>query len=129
MRFSARCDGILGGTSQPEFRRIDDNQLDRTLPPRRRTAHKGDFGHVLVVGGGAGMPGAVRLCAEAALRTGAGRVSVATDPVHAALIVSTAPELMSHGVAGAADLDSPLTPLERFLNLSSPGRTRSDSCF
>jgi NAD(P)H-hydrate epimerase len=92
-------------TSQPEFRRIDDDQLDRTLSPRRRTAHKGDFGHVLVVGGGAGMPGAVRLCAEAALRTGAGRVSVATDPVHAALIVSTAPELMSHGVAGAADLE------------------------
>lgn len=50
------------------------------------------------------MPGAVRLCGEAALRAGAGRVSVATDPGHAAMIVATRPELMSHAVSGAADL-------------------------
>jgi NAD(P)H-hydrate epimerase len=89
---------------KPEFRRIDDDQLQRTLAPRRRSAHKGDFGHVLVVGGGAGMPGAVRLCAEAALRAGAGRVSIATDPGHAAIIIASRPELMSHGVTGAKDL-------------------------
>ncbi|MDH3614793.1 MAG: NAD(P)H-hydrate dehydratase [Gammaproteobacteria bacterium] len=91
--------------SQAEFRRIDDDQLQRTLPPRRRSAHKGDFGHVLVVGGGAGMPGAVRLCGEAALRTGAGRVSIATDPGHASIIVATRPELMSHAISGAQDLE------------------------
>lgn len=89
---------------KPEFRRIDDDQLQRTLAPRRRSAHKGDFGHVLVVGGGAGMPGAVRLCAEAALRAGAGRVSIATDPAHAAIIIASRPELMSHGVGDAKDL-------------------------
>ena len=90
--------------SKPEFRRIDDDQLQRTLAPRGRSAHKGDFGHVLIVGGGAGMPGAVRLCGEAALRAGAGRVSIATDPGHAAIIVASRPELMSHGVTGAKDL-------------------------
>ncbi|TCK19059.1 NAD(P)H-hydrate epimerase [Thiogranum longum] len=46
--------------------------------PRARSSHKGDFGYVLVVGGGAGMPGAPRLAAEAAARCGAGLVSVAT---------------------------------------------------
>lgn len=88
----------------PEFRRIDDVLLRKSLPSRRRAAHKGDFGHVLVIGGGAGMPGAVRLCGEAALRAGAGRVSIATDPTHAAMLTASRPELMSHAVAGAADL-------------------------
>jgi len=93
-------------SSEAEFRRIDDDQLQRTLPPRRRSAHKGDFGHVLVVGGGPGMPGAVRLCAEAALRTGAGLVSIATDPAHAAMLVATRPELMAHGISGADELQA-----------------------
>lgn len=88
----------------PEFRRIDDTLIHKSLPRRPRAAHKGDFGHVLVIGGGAGMPGAVRLCAEAALRVGAGRVSIATDPGHAAMLTATRPELMSHGVASAKDL-------------------------
>jgi len=90
--------------SESEFRRIDDKAVEQYLPRRRRTAHKGDFGHVLVVGGAAGMPGAIRLCGEAALRSGAGRVSIATDPGHAAIIVANRPELMCHGVNGADDL-------------------------
>jgi len=89
----------------PEFLRIDDRLIDRALPRRDRAAHKGDFGHVLVIGGGAGMPGAVRLCAEAALRVGAGLVSIATDPSHAAMLAATRPELMSHGITDAADLE------------------------
>jgi hydroxyethylthiazole kinase-like uncharacterized protein yjeF len=48
------------------------------LPSRARTAHKGHFGHVLVVGGSLGMGGAVALAAEAAARCGAGLVSLAT---------------------------------------------------
>ena len=92
-------------TTEPAFRRADDAFLRQMLPRRKRTAHKGDFGHVLVVGGGAGMPGAVRLCGEAALRAGAGRVSIATDPSHAAVLAATRPELMSHAVTSTADLD------------------------
>jgi NAD(P)H-hydrate epimerase len=87
------------------YRRLDDDLLASALPPRSRGAHKGDFGHVLVVGGGPGMSGAARLCGEAALRAGAGRVSIATHPEHAALISAARPELMSHGVADAADLE------------------------
>lgn len=88
------------------FRRIDNDRMQRTLPPRRRTAHKGDFGHVLVVGGGPGMPGAVRLCGEAALRTGAGLVSIATHPAHAATIAGSRPELMCHAIQGGEDLQA-----------------------
>ena len=68
------------------------------LVPRRRTLHKGDCGHLLLVGGDTGFLGAVRMAGEAALRTGAGLVSIATRPEHAALIASQRPELMCHGV-------------------------------
>lgn len=47
------------------------------LPPRRRDAHKGDFGRVLIIGGSTGMIGAPALAANAALRSGAGLVTVA----------------------------------------------------
>ena len=90
---------------KPNYRHIDDYVLADSLPPRRRGAHKGDFGHVLVIGGGEGMPGAVRLAGEAALRSGAGRVSIATHPSHASVVVASRPELMSHGVADAAALE------------------------
>lgn len=78
----------------------------QNFTPRHRTAHKGDFGHVLIVGGDHGMGGAVRLCAEAALRVGAGLVSVATRAAHIALF-ATRPEVMCHAVQTADDL----TPL------------------
>lgn len=92
-------------TEAAVMRRIASRRVRAQLPRRARGAHKGDFGHVLVIGGGAGMPGAVRLCGEAALRTGAGRVSLATSPDHAVAIVATCPELMSYGIKDLADLD------------------------
>ena len=48
------------------------------LPPRRRDAHKGDFGRVLVVAGSVGMTGAAILCCRAALRCGCGLVKLIT---------------------------------------------------
>ncbi len=84
--------------------RIDDSLIGDRLPPRSRTAHKGDFGHVLIVGGGPGMPGAALLAGEAALRSGAGRVSLATHPDHAAIVVARRPELMAHAIQDGAEL-------------------------
>jgi NAD(P)H-hydrate epimerase len=90
----------------PVMRRIDDAVVSSTLGLRARIAHKGDFGHVLIVGGGPGMPGAVRICGEAALRAGAGLVTIATHPSHSALIPIARPELMCHGVESADQLES-----------------------
>ncbi len=70
----------------------------RPLPPRARGAHKGLFGHVLIVGGNAGMGGAAAMAAEAAARCGAGLVSLATVPGNVAAIISRRPEIMAHGV-------------------------------
>ncbi len=86
------------------YQRIDGPYLAERLPKRPRGAHKGDFGHVLVVGGGPGMPGAARLCGAAALRAGAGRVSIATHPDHADTLAATRPELMCHRVDGPEEL-------------------------
>ncbi len=74
------------------------------LPARRRADHKGRFGHVLVVGGGSGMGGAARLAGEGALRAGAGLVSVATHPEHAAELLAGRPELMVRAVRCADDM-------------------------
>jgi len=93
------------GHQLPAARRIDYRVLAPLLPARRRNAHKGDFGHVLVVGGEHGMSGAVRMAAEAAARVGAGLVSVATRQAHAAALSAARPELMCHGVEEASELE------------------------
>lgn len=75
------------------------------LPPRPRAAHKGDSGHVLAIGGDLGTAGAIRLCAEAALRAGSGLVSVATRAEHLVALNSARPELMAHAVDGPQALE------------------------
>ncbi|HEV2614526.1 MAG TPA: NAD(P)H-hydrate dehydratase [Gammaproteobacteria bacterium] len=99
-------------------------QIRQLLPSRARDAHKGNFGHVVVIGGDYGMPGAVRMAAETAMRTGAGLVSVATHPEHISAIVSNRPEIMCHGIQTPEQLE-PL--LKRATTLIvGPGLGRSE---
>ncbi|HET8731909.1 MAG TPA: NAD(P)H-hydrate dehydratase [Moraxellaceae bacterium] len=81
----------------PLAHRLDPAELAR-VGRRPQDAHKGQNGHVLIVGGNHGMAGAVALAGEAALRAGAGLVSVATREAHTALLTGRRPELMCHGV-------------------------------
>jgi NAD(P)H-hydrate epimerase len=78
----------------PEVQRL----TKTPLPARLRAAHKGNYGHVLLVGGNHGFSGAIRLAAEAALRAGAGLVSIASRAEHAFNLNIGRPELMCHGV-------------------------------
>jgi NAD(P)H-hydrate epimerase len=88
-----------------EMKTIDLNTLKQNyLKPRAKFSHKGDFGHVFVIGGEVGMAGAVKMAGEAALRTGAGLVSVLTQPQHAAMLNATRPELMTPRCLQADDL-------------------------
>jgi NAD(P)H-hydrate epimerase len=89
---------------EPALRRLTYDSLAEALPPRPRRSHKGQFGRVLVVGGGAGMPGAVRLAGEAALRVGAGLVTVASLPEHLASVTGPRPELMFRALREASDV-------------------------
>lgn len=76
-----------------------------SLKPRPLAAYKQLFGHVVVVGSDYGMGGACRLAGEAALRTGAGLVSVATRAEHAYAMLASRPELMALGIDQASKLD------------------------
>jgi NAD(P)H-hydrate epimerase len=66
-----------------------------SLEPPALMSYKHQRGHVLVAGGDLGMPGAVAMAAEAALRTGAGMVSIATRPAHASAMLARIPEAMT----------------------------------
>lgn len=68
------------------------------LPNRAVDAHKGTFGRVLVIGGSTGMSGAACLSATAALRGGAGLVSVATPKSIQAIVASYEPSYMTIGL-------------------------------
>ncbi len=94
---------------EPAAWRLDCTRLRGKLRRRSPDAHKGHFGHVLVVGGELGMAGAVRLAAEAAARVGAGLVSVATRREHAPSVSAAVPEIMSHGIESQAELSALLT--------------------
>ncbi|NKN33165.1 NAD(P)H-hydrate dehydratase [Marichromatium bheemlicum] len=104
--------------------RIDWASQRTCLEARRGDVHKGQCGHVLVIGGAPGMSGAARLAGEAALRGGAGLVTIATHPDHAALLNLTRPELMVRGVVSGADL-TPLLAVADVVAIG-PGLGRDD---
>lgn len=85
-------------------------QSCKTLSLRPHDTHKGRNGHVLIIGGNHGMPGAVILSAKASLKTGAGLVTVVTKPEHITPVVSACPEVM---VVGSSNGDIPENLINR----------------
>jgi NAD(P)H-hydrate epimerase len=70
----------------------------REIPPRRFDAHKGTFGHILVVAGSRGKVGAAAMTGLAALRMGAGLVTVATAKSAQSALASYFVELMTEAL-------------------------------
>lgn len=92
-----------------DWLRLDTDGIRTGLPPRAPCTHKGEQGHVVIVGGQPGMSGAVILAMQAALRSGAGKVSVACHPQVQSIVASAQPEAMVHGIEHASELQSLLT--------------------
>lgn len=73
------------------------------LPQRKAFGHKGDYGHVLIIGGHANMGGAVIMAAEAAFATGAGKVTIVCDAKHHIAILARAPNIMLRDINQISD--------------------------
>ncbi len=89
-------------TQQAPIARYDAGYLSRWLTPRRATSHKGDHGRLLLIGGDHGTAGAIRMAAEAALRTGSGLVRVLTHIENVGPLLMARPELMVQELTAAA---------------------------
>ncbi|MEE4410588.1 MULTISPECIES: bifunctional ADP-dependent NAD(P)H-hydrate dehydratase/NAD(P)H-hydrate epimerase [unclassified Serratia (in: enterobacteria)] len=77
-----------------QIHRVTADSLPQWLKPRRPCSHKGEQGRLLLVGGDQGFGGAIRMAAEAALRSGAGLVRVLTHIEHVGPLLTARPELM-----------------------------------
>ena len=96
------CHRDIGGIEALQW-----STLRHLVPQRAATAYKHQSGHVLIVGGDSGMGGAAAMAAEAALRVGAGLVSVVTRPEHVPAILARRPEIMVQGVGDVQAIDTP----------------------
>ncbi len=65
------------------------------VPRRASDSHKGTYGHVLIAAGSSGKSGAASLCGRAALRAGAGLVTIASPAAALSAILVSTPELMT----------------------------------
>lgn len=118
------CHRDIGGIEALHWHR-----LRHLIPRRAATAYKHQSGHVLIVGGDSGMGGAAAMAGEAALRVGAGLVSVVTRPEHVAAILARRPEIMVQGVGDIHAIDAPA--MDALVNRASviaigPGLGRGD---
>ncbi|MEI6808124.1 MAG: NAD(P)H-hydrate dehydratase [bacterium] len=115
---------------------IEEGEIRSLFKRRSRHAHKGVFGHILVIGGSAGFGGAAAMAARAALRTGAGLVSVFTPRSVAGVVAASVQEAMVHGTKETSEgtLSADFWPLNgRDLSmfdavLVGPGMGIHDEC-
>jgi len=84
---------------------LDDPGIAAMLPRRRASAHKGSAGHLLVVAGAPGKTGAAVLVGEAALRAGAGLVTLASTAPGQAALDAKVVELMTARYTKGAEVD------------------------
>jgi len=73
-----------------------EEDVRRTLPTRNRSSHKGTYGKGIVIGGSRNMTGAITLTAKAALRSGAGLLTMAIPDDIYSVVANRIPEAMQH---------------------------------
>ncbi len=104
--------------SKDTARLIEKEDIKRCLPKRKKTAHKNEFGHLLVIAGSLGMAGAGAMCAKAALCSGAGLVTIACAESLVPIYQTLIPEAMciplneENGLISDKALDKVLTALK-----------------
>jgi len=94
---------MLRGDSSLKLSQVTPDWFPFAGRARDRVSHKGNYGHVLVLGGSRGKSGAVGMAGMAALRTGAGLVTVASAASTLGGLGTLAPELMAAPLLETAD--------------------------
>lgn len=107
LRFSALADSGASGVA-PVAHRLALAPLLARLGRRPLDSHKNSFGHLAVLGGDTGLAGAALIAAEAALRAGAGMVSLISRPHSAQAALVRQPELMALGVDAGIEAEARL---------------------
>lgn len=87
-------DADFATTEPAAFTMLDKKLIRDIYRPRKQFAHKGNFGHALLLAGGTGKMGAAVLCAQACLRSGAGLVTVQVPVETAPILQISTPEAM-----------------------------------
>ena len=94
---------VIGAHAHLREEILTSRDAQSILLPRSPDANKGDFGHVLIIGGSVGKSGSVAMAGMAALRAGAGLVTVAAPKSVQPLIAAYAPELMTEPLPETAE--------------------------
>ena len=109
-------DEVIDSVEGPRIELLTRPRMRPLIQPRPADSHKGDYGHLLLVAGSRGRTGAAHLTAMAALRSGAGLVTIATPESCQALLAAMAPEYMTVGLrelaGGGLDPDAVAELLE-----------------
>jgi ADP-dependent NAD(P)H-hydrate dehydratase / NAD(P)H-hydrate epimerase len=101
----------------PRVELLTREAMRAVMDPRPAEAHKGDFGRVLVVAGSTGKTGAAHLAAMAALRSGAGLVTIATPKSCQPIVASMAAEYMTEALEESPSGGVDFAAVERVLEL------------
>ncbi|GAP00048.1 NAD(P)H-hydrate dehydratase [Fructobacillus ficulneus] len=102
---------------------LSEQIVRNVVQPRPQVAHKGTFGRVLIVAGSQSFGGAAIMNAQAAVYSGAGLVTVATDPSNKTALLARLPEAM------VVDFNQDLTPLIDSANVILIGSGLGDEFF
>jgi NAD(P)H-hydrate epimerase len=106
---------VVEGLDGPRLEIITAGEVISRLEPREPDSHKGDYGRVLVVAGSVGKTGAAHLCGYAALRSGAGLVTIATPASALPIVSSMAAEYMTMALPDLETIRDGEEALERVL--------------
>lgn len=109
-----------------QYEWLQPEQIGRLIPPRPVYGHKGTFGHVLCIGGSAGKAGAIGMAGHAALRAGAGLVTLAVPRTLMPVVQSRFPELMAIESGEEFISRNPKWPQKLSSVLIGPGMDKKD---